>query len=110
MRYPRYFRFTLAAARIPVFRGGIAEGRGYEIHRGRKVTLGIEFRFPCLLQDETLQSASNTREKAFVSRPSGLSAPKRSCDYVPLPETALYDFSYALVSQRFGPDLYVTFR
>jgi hypothetical protein len=32
----------------------IAEDSVYEAHRGRQVTLSIELRLPCLLQDKTL--------------------------------------------------------
>jgi hypothetical protein len=31
-----------------------AEDRVYEVHRSRQVTIGIELRFPCLLQDKAL--------------------------------------------------------
>ena len=32
----------------------IAEDRVYDVRRGCEITLGIEFRFPCLLQYEAL--------------------------------------------------------
>src|SRR5215471_6926096 len=92
--------------------GWLCRGKGCPDQNrcSRRERLDVHLGFPGLLKDQSLQKRKHhTRRGVSIEAPCqfspSLSITERRCQTITLPNSALGNSPYALVEQRFGPEL-----